>query len=183
MITALVMVLIAAVVIAIIAWPLVSAGYLQGLTTSADAMAELTAQRDAALKAIKDLEFDQQTGKVSAEDFPVYDRRLREQALQAMQRLDAFKDEQHAGGKVQRQRQVAALDEDLEAQIAALRRSSSIRAAPAVDLGEHLEAEIAAQRVNGQPLAPTASARRFCGQCGQPLRPTDRFCGACGAAA
>lgn len=183
MITALVMVLIAAVVIAIIAWPLVSAGYLQGLTTSADAMAELTAQRDAALKAIKDLEFDQQTGKVSAEDFPVYDRRLREQALQAMQRLDAFKDEQHAGGKVQRQRQVAALDEDLEAQIAALRRSSSIRAAPAVDLGEHLEAEIAAQRVNGQPLAPTASASRFCGQCGQPLRPTDRFCGACGAAA
>ena len=183
MITALVMVLIAAVVIAIIAWPLVSAGYLQGLTTSADAMAELTAQRDAALKAIKDLEFDQQTGKVSAEDFPVYDRRLREQALQAMQRLDAFKDEQHAGGKVQRQRQVAALDEDLEAQIAALRRSSSIRAAPAVDLGEHLEAEIAAQRVTGQPLAPTASARRFCGQCGQPLRPTDRFCGACGAAA
>jgi NADH pyrophosphatase NudC (nudix superfamily) len=176
------MVLIAAVVIAIVAWPLVSAGYLQGLTTSTDAMAELTAQRDAALKAIKDLEFDQQTGKVSADDFPVYDRRLREQALQAMQRLDAFKVEQQAVGKVQSQRQVTALDKDLEAQIAALRRSPSARPAPAVDLGERLEAEIATQRASGQSLAPAAGARRFCGQCGQPLRPTDRFCGACGAA-
>lgn len=183
MITALVMVLIAAVVIAIVAWPLVSAGYLQGLTTSTDAMAELTAQRDAALKAIKDLEFDQQTGKVSAEDFPVYDRRLREQALQAMQRLDAFKAEQEAAGKAQRQRQVAALDDDLEAQIAALRRSPSARPIPVADLGERLEAEIAAQRAGRQSLAPAAGARRFCGQCGQPLRPTDRFCGACGAAA
>jgi len=183
LITALVMVLIAAVVIAIVAWPLVSAGYLQGLTTSTDAMAELTAQRDAALKAIKDLEFDQQTGKVSAEDFPVYDRRLREQALQAIQRLDAFKAEQQAAVKAQRQMPGAALDEDIEAQIAAHRRSPVVRPLPAVDLGERLEAEIAAQRANGQSLAPAASARRFCAQCGQPLRPTDRFCGACGAAA
>ena len=177
------MVLIAAVVIGAVAWPLVSAGYFQALTASADTMAELTAQRDAALKAIKDLEFDQQTGKVSAEDFPVYDRRLREQALEAMQRLDAYQAAQQTAVKTQHQVRATALDDEIETEIAALRHPVVTPSVTVADLDQRLEAEIAAQRTDGQrSSAPVAAARRFCAQCGQPLRPTDRFCGVCGTA-
>ncbi len=173
MLTAIVMILIAATVIAFVAWPLVSTGRLRTLKDGADALAELTAQRDVALRAIKDLEFDYQTGKVSADDYPVYDRRLREQALQIIHQLDTL----------QTGRKAPALDAKLEAEISATRRSSppvTRRNRPA-NLEQDLEAEIAARR-STPPHAAAPAPRRFCVQCGQPLRSTDRFCGSCGAA-
>ncbi len=183
MITAIVMVLIAAVVIGIVAWPLVSVNYFRALTASADTLTELTVQRDAALKAIKDLEFDRETGKVSADDFPIYDRRLREQALQAMQALDAFQAAQRPALQAPRPTETAAFDDQLEAEIAARRQRVAASPVVAANLEQHLEAEIAAQRAQAGRPAATAVARRFCSQCGQPLRPADRFCGACGAPA
>ena len=172
MITAIVMVLIVVAVIAAVAWPLASTARSQTLMVSADVLAEWTAQRDMALKAIKDLEFDYQTGKVSAADYPVYDRRLREQAPQAMHRLDTYLAEQRA----------AVLDTELEAEIAALHRPPGVSPGrnTAADLEQGLEAEIAA--LHSVAPRPAAAAQRFCVQCGQALRPTDRFCGSCGAA-
>ncbi len=175
MLTAILMVLIAAVVIAFIAWPLVQATPSRPAAPGgADRLAELRAQRDATLKAIKDLEFDHQTGKVAAEDYPVNDRRLRLAALEAIQALDAFQAQAKAprppGG-----RRRAVQEAALETEISAARRKP---AGVAARLDENLEKEIAAQRGRQKE-----AGRRFCRQCGQPLRAGDRYCGACGAAA
>ncbi|MBK6430608.1 zinc ribbon domain-containing protein [Candidatus Amarolinea dominans] len=199
MITAIVMVLIVVAVIAAVAWPLASTARSQTLMVSADVLAEWTAQRDMALKAIKDLEFDYQTGKVSAADYPVYDRRLREQALQAMHRLDTYLAEQRAAvldteleaeiaalhrppGVSPGRNTAADLEQGLEAEIAALHRPPGVSPGrnTAADLEQGLEAEIAA--LHSVAPRPAAAAQRFCVQCGQALRPTDRFCGSCGAA-
>lgn len=198
MLTAIVMILIAAAVIAFVAWPLVSTVRLRTLKDGADALAELTTQRDAALRAIKDLEFDYQTGKVSADDYPVYDRRLREQALQIIHQLDTLQTGRQAPAQTGRQapartrreapaqtgRKAPALDAGLEAEISAARRAPApvARRTRPANLEQDLEAEIAARR-STPPHAAASAPRRFCVQCGQPLRPTDRFCGSCGAAA
>ncbi len=163
--TIIIAVLIAAVAVAIVAWPIIQGGRLR-LANGEEAdpvLAELMARREAILTAIKDLEFDHAVGKVEEEDFRVLDTRLRAEAVEVLKEID-----QRLGGDM------ASLDAQLEAEIARRRRR-----VPAATLEEQVEAEIAALRRQAR-TQPIASVERTCTQCGAPLDEGDRFCSRCG---
>ena len=54
---------------AFVVWPLLEPGPASVIVED-DRLTELLGRKDAVLKAIKDLEFDYQVGKLSEEDFP-----------------------------------------------------------------------------------------------------------------
>lgn len=159
--------LLAVVAIGAVVWPILRPPRPDLANVPANQeLAELTAKRDAALRAVKDLEFDYQTGKVSQEDYVVYERTLKAQAVTAIQAVDTYQSHQQDSMAAAR----AELDTALEAQIAALRRTP---------------------RTNGHtattPAAAVAAAEAgddgsatFCPQCGQGVHAGDRFCAHCG---
>ena len=107
---------------------------------------DLMRRKDIALRAIKELEFDHQTGKLSDEDFAREDAILRRQAIAFYTQIE------------KRAPELAALDERLEAEIAAHRQQRPVA-----------------------PRVAEAAAAAFCHQCGRPTQDGDRFCRNCGA--
>lgn len=105
---------------------------------------QLTLQKETLYTAIYDLDFDYHTGKVDQHDYTELRHDLEEEAIQTLRQLDAVDP-------------MAALDGELERQIAVLRQS-------------HLPHPT---REDG---CPSCGARRqddgnFCAYCGQSLRP------------
>ncbi len=133
---------------------------------SADVAAHPAVTKEAALVALRDLDFDYQTGKVVATDYAPLRRQLLSAAAEAAQR------EKQARRRTQAPVDV---DADIEAAVFALRRGERAagRRCPAC----------------GHAASP---ADKFCGRCGASLEqvcpnchaavgPTDRFCATCGA--
>ncbi len=144
---------------------------------------DLVARRDDTLRAIKDLEFDYRTGKVSAEDFQVFLARLKAEAADILRQMDARQAEKES-----------ALSAALEAEIAAERKARQTRASPAAtrlgiaDDGASARGAVVLEK---RPEKETRQARRkgamptgarACPRCGYAAMPEDRFCGNCGAA-
>lgn len=123
-----------------------------------DELTELLARKDAILRAIKEAEFDFQTGKLSEEDFQRYDTRLRRQAVALMQQIDKFTP---AGGQI---------DDDIEAEIASLRQQTPQPVEP--------------MKPTPQPAPATNGSDkkvpRFCRECGAAVEADDKFCSECG---
>jgi len=137
-------------------WPVLKPGRAQFVMED-DRLIDLLGRKDAALTAIKDLEFDYRVGKMSEEDFQRVNDRLRRQAIAFMEQLDKLAPES------------ATLDTVLEAEIAKQRKTTKTRPSPAP--------VVSATRpvpVNGHMEA------RFCTNCGHKLEPTHKFCANCG---
>lgn len=114
--------------------------------------ADLLAERNRVYAAIRDLDFDYKTNKVSDEEYAEQRYRLVAEGVEILQMLDALP---------------AADDpaaDPLEAMIARYRRGEGMVPAP----------EPAPAR------AATARAARYCSQCGAAAQADDRFCGSCG---
>ncbi|MCC6170188.1 MAG: zinc ribbon domain-containing protein [Caldilineaceae bacterium] len=130
-----------------------------------DKLSELVGRKDAALKAIKDLEFDYRVGKLSEEDYQRLDQRLRRQAIALIQQVENLAP------------QSSTLDERLEAQIAAMRKVQP-QAAIALSEGDRpLVVPVPAARPGN------GAASRYCTNCGHLLEPAHKFCANCGAPA
>lgn len=167
--------LLAVVAIGAVVWPILRPPRPDPANVPANQeLAELTAKRDAALRAVKDLEFDYQTGKVSQEDYVVYERALKAQAVTAIQAVDAYQGYQQDTMAAAR----AELDTALEAQIAALRRTPPVPASTPRANGH--TATTSAAAVAAAEAGDDGSAT-FCPQCGQGVHAGDRFCAHCGA--
>lgn len=119
-----------------------------------DRLADLVERKESVLRAIKETEFDYQTGKLAEEDFKRYDQRLRHQAIALIQQIEKIAPE------------ADALDTQLEAQIARLRKVRTNGAAPK-------------PAVVSASAAPAARAR-FCHECGTAIAESDKFCSQCG---
>lgn len=119
-----------------------------------DPMVDLLAQRDSVYQALRELRFDHQVGKVSDTDFQVFDAQLKGQAVAVLKEIDSL----------QKAEADPALDAQVEAEIAALRRHPRPE-------------EAAAPSEASERIAPV----NFCPKCGTRVRPGDRFCGTCGA--
>lgn len=76
------------VAILYVVWPLLRSDADQPIQTLDDSL-ELIQQKDVALRAIKELEFDLQTGKLSQEDFTRLNYELRQRAIALIRRIDA----------------------------------------------------------------------------------------------
>ena len=121
-------------------------------------LVELYTQRDMLYQAVRDANFDLQTGKLSQEDYELQTTRLKQNAALVLQQIDDL--ETHLA--------TPELDAAIEAQVSAAR-----------NIPEPLKKTTS----NGGDVKRASKAtNRFCGQCGTPLRPGDRFCGKCGAA-
>jgi hypothetical protein len=138
--------------------------------TAALTVDELIARRDAIYAALKDAEFDRETGKLAEEDYQFIRTRYMAEAAQVLRQIDRLAPEAEA-----------ALDAEIESAVAQL-RSDDEGDAPgdgySPDLVETVEAEVASL------VKHTAAAGKHalaCPDCGQPYQPGDVFCAACGA--
>ena len=162
-----------------------------------DRLTDLLSRKDVVLRAIKDLEFDRNVGKLEEVDFVRFNQSLSRQALGLMQQIEkiAPTSSQH--------------DDALEQEIARLRKTTDRKA------GDTLEQEIARLRktperqpaarpspvqvaasgaakvepakkvvphTNGASPAPVANKPKFCTECGEPVNANHKFCANCGTA-
>ncbi len=127
---------------------------------------ELIARRNALYAALKDAEFDRETGKLTEEDYQAVRTRTMAEAAGVLRQLDHLTPEAEA-----------AFDAEIEAEVARLREDTAAQpVAPGVAAA--VEAEIAA--LTKRSAAP-ARLKLACPDCGQPYQPGDAFCAACGA--
>jgi hypothetical protein len=113
--------------------------------------ADLLAERNRIYAAVRDLDFDYKTNKVSDEDYTAQRYALVARGVEVLQQLDGLPALDEAPGA-----------DPVEAAVAALRAGSE--GVPAASPGKH-----------------AAGAEGFCPQCGGPVFHGDRFCGSCGA--
>lgn len=154
--------------LAYVVWPLVTSRPAPVVVEN-DRLTELIGRKDAVLTAIKDLEFDYLTGKLSDEDYQRLDQRLRRQAIGLIQQIEKLAPES------------AVMDERLEAEIARLRKTQD--RAPVVTVSQPLVATVAGveSAPRTEPAGPATSGPRFCTACGNPVQPSHKFCARCGA--
>ena len=107
-----------------------------------DRLAELLGRKDAVMKSIKDLEFDYRVGKLSEEDYQLYDQRLRRQAIGLLQQIEQAAPES------------AQLDAAVEDEIAQRRKVSD---RPVVAVPVVSRASGSRRCANTCPAAPPAS--------------------------
>jgi hypothetical protein len=133
----------------------------------------LDAKRESLYTQIRELDLDHATGKVNDEDYARLRADLVAEAAAVLKQID---------GVAQPVPTAAAATGDVEALIAARRKTRSSTAAPtsvASKLSDaDAEAAIAARR---KTVAPAASELK-CPQCGKPISSDDAFCAKCGAA-
>ncbi len=125
---------------------------------------ELVARRDAIYAALKDAEFDRETGKLADEDYQIVRNRYMSEAAQVLRQLDRLAPEAEA-----------ALDTEIESAVAELRSDGK-------DISHDVVAAVEAE-VNSLIQHVVASGKHTlaCPDCGRPYRPGDAFCPACGA--
>lgn len=113
----------------------------------------LVARRDGVVAALRDLDFDYATEKITEEDFQTQRTVLMAEGVAVLKQLDAL-------GVTSPQ---ATLKSD--------------------DLEKAIEQAVAARRSSARaPAAVQTGAAKFCAQCGAVVRVGDKFCSNCGAA-
>jgi hypothetical protein len=141
-----------------------------GAGMAAPTVEELTTRRDAIYAALKDAEFDQETGKLAEEDYQKVRARYMAEAAQVLRQLDQLAPEAEA-----------ALDTEIERAVTELRTEHETGSPPegyAKDMVEAVDAEVASLVKRTRATDRRALA---CPDCGQPYQPGDVFCAACGA--
>lgn len=116
-------------------------------------LANLYAERDTLYQALRDANFDLETGKLSAEDYEKQATLLKHQAAQVLRAIDQLE-----------QKLISPeLDARIEQMVAA-----------------HRQEPQALKGSTTRTVASTSQTAGFCVHCGAPLAPGDRFCGSCG---
>ena len=118
-----------------------------------------------ALAALKEIEFDRETGKLSEADYELLKSRYTAAALDALRA------------------ESAVVPDDLELMIAA--RARALRSAAASMSPDAPACPICGPRPESDALFCSSCGRRLpmagaCGRCGAPLGPDSRFCEQCG---
>jgi DNA-directed RNA polymerase subunit RPC12/RpoP len=127
---------------------------------------EYQAQYRAALAAIKDLTFDYEMGKVSAEDYDTLLVKSKLNAAKIRRQIDLLSDIAEAEPVDE------PVDAEIEQLVASLRNGH--QAADELLLAE-VEAEI--ELLKQLQAVPSAIS---CSKCGKPVQPDDAFCSRCG---
>jgi hypothetical protein len=142
---------------------------------SGQTLEEYEARYQALLDAIRDLMFDYEMGKVSAEDYEMLLNRTRLEAARVRRHIDQFN--RRATEAIE-----AGLDAEIEALIAHMSRAGLNGSEP---LLREVEAEIELLKQVKTEQQTGAAAhfsqnRLTCPHCTQPVRPGDAFCARCG---
>lgn len=151
----------------------------RGVKAGGNDALSLEAQRDSLYTQIKEIDLDHATGKVNDEDYSRLRAELVSQAADMLRQIDNV-------GRPAVMRPaatpVAALaaagSDDVEALIAARRKTRSVGATRPVDAD--IEAAIATRRK--AVTSTTETAALTCPKCGKPASADDAFCAKCGTA-
>ena len=139
----------------------------------------LLAQRDALLAALRDLDFDHTTGKITAEDYaPQRAKLVAEGAalLRQLETLGVTRAEDPVEQAIRAYRKTIAHEGDaIETAIAARRHAPTVEVSPCPACGAVAQASDKFCPKCGATLSAT------CPECGRPARPADKFCAGCGA--
>lgn len=175
-------ILLSAAALYVVAYPIVPGprGRRPAVTSAQEQLEELLAQREAAFQALRELNFDHQLGKITEEDFVVFEANLKQHAADVLRALDRWE---------------AAADADLDD---VLEQAVSARRAVLQGLqAEALRGDGASCPACGRQVAaddkfcPSCGAALpalqdaavlACPRCGRPAEPGDRFCAGCGQA-
>ena len=129
----------------------------------------LLAERDRAINALHELDFDYTLGKIPEEDYPAQRSLMLQYGAEVLRKLDAVQEVTH----------VTSAEDRLESAIAARKATqtatTTIENAPKPD--DQIETMIAMRR---RTQAEKASG--FCHKCGGPVQKSDLFCPKCGTA-
>ena len=83
-------ILLTAAALLAVAYPILAkAPAAKPATTATESLDELLGQRDAAMQALRELNFDHRVGKISDADFAVFDANLKHEAAETLRALDA----------------------------------------------------------------------------------------------
>jgi len=169
--------LVAALAIAYVAYPLIQQRTASESYSAAydDEWDQLLTAREGAYRAIRDLDFDYQAGKLDEDDYHQLRAKYATQAVSIMQALDQRG--QEAGDNM-------ALDALLEQEILEARRGmrrpdARATSQPGVLTCPECGREVAAE--DRFCAGCGASLPRVCPDCGAPFDEGDHFCARCGA--
>ncbi len=165
---------LAVVVAAYIARPFVARS--RALPPGESLRDQLLAERDALYVAIRDLDFDFQTGKLMEADYRAVRERYVARGVEILKQLDAMNVQPQTvpGRGSATDRGPATAVDDIEAAVQARRKAKSPE--------DDIEAAIRARRQSQTGAQPSAVGGHVCPTCGLPVDLTDRFCGKCGTA-
>lgn len=174
--------------IAVVAYPVVRASLgsetLEGTGASVSAegspdLANLTAQRDALYRAVKEIDFEYALGSLSVDDYRDLRERYKAKTLGV---LKAIHDYQAAAPTVVAETENRPVDDlalDAVVEAAVLRRRGQTRTAASRRLCKECGLQYAAENNFcpncGRPLT------RACVSCGEPYGLDDQYCARCGA--
>lgn len=143
------------------------------VTQEEHAISQLLAERDRAIIALQELDFDNALGKIPEEDYPATRAWLVQSGIEILRKLD----------DIQPAPAAADAEDRLEAAIASRRAARAAALSnggnshnPAVSADDSLEVMIAARR-----RQRNGKAAGFCHKCGGPVQKADQFCPKCGA--
>jgi hypothetical protein len=141
---------------------------------------KLLAERDTVYAAIRDIDFDFQTGKLLEADYHAMRDKYAARGVELLKELDAMPEVGSQRSEVGGQRAEAA--DEIEAAVRARRKAKP----PSQE--DEIEAAVRARRRAAQgPKSETPALRagasvrnQACPKCGRPIDPSDRFCAKCG---
>lgn len=142
-------------------------------------LSSLLAERERVINALKELDFDNQVGKIPADVYPEQRKSLLAHGAGILRRIDELQ------GEPAREIETAGAEERIEAAISTQRRlvpaysagngSVSGGVAAIKDAEDDIEVAIANRR-----RARNDKAGGFCPKCGKPVQVKDKFCPKCG---
>jgi len=130
------------------------------VTAEEHELSTLLAERERALNALQELDFDYKLGKVPEEDYPTQRATLLQKGAGILKRLDELTPQNEDDAKIElalasrrkKTATVTANDDDIESMIASRRKTH------------------------------TSKSAGFCPKCGKPVMASDKFCPSCGKA-
>jgi len=140
---------------------------------------ELLARREAAFQALRELNFDHRVGKVSDDDFVVFEANLKEGAAGSLKALDDWEAKADLSLDPVLERTIDARRATLAAALFGGERSCPSCGRPA--LADDKFCAACGSALPAEMPQPVLVDPEICPKCGRPFAADDRFCGNCGA--
>ena len=140
---------------------------------------ELLARREAAFQALRELNFDHRVGKVSDDDFVVFEANLKEGAAGSLKALDDWEAKADLSLDPVLERTIDARRATLAAALLGGERSCPSCGRPALAADKFCAA--CGSALPAEMPQPILVDPEICPKCGRPFAADDRFCGNCGA--
>jgi len=135
-------------------------------------LSSLLAERERLIAALQELDFDQDLGKIPAEDYPAARAKLVQQAADVLRKLDVF---QAAPPDVE-----SRIEAAIAARLPQDRGLSQSRQEQADAVAPTNSDDVLEELIAARKLARKEKSAGFCPQCGKPVLRSDRFCPHCG---